>query len=492
MNGLDWLTRLSWQLSWWDALALLQIALVALSLPSVLLERRGRPQSAVAWVLVLTTLPIVGLICWWAIGRRHLQRRRRKKRRATTQLAKHLDTLSVARPPLPTARWTQLDSARLPAEEAEWAYDPVDGNRVELLCNGREAFPAMESLIENASDHIHLLFYIWQPDATGRRFRDLLCERARHGVQVRVLLDAVGSYWALRNFMDPLREAGGKVVAFSRPVFLRWKLELNFRNHRKLILADGREAILGGFNIGDEYHGMWRDTAVHLIGPVVDQLQEIFADDWMFATAGDDFVQPSHFGGWQNSSASAHTESGEAACQLIASGPHTRLNLTLEALLIAVTQAQQRIWLTTPYFVPNQLLLGALRSAVLRGVDVQVLVPARNDSWLVALASRSYYPELLRAGVKIWEYLPTILHAKTAIFDEQVALVGSANLDNRSFRLNFELSSFFRDPQTTQDLATMFVQDLQQSRAVSLDEVDASSSWRRLAEAVAHLMSPLL
>ncbi len=491
----------TWQWGWWSLLAI-EMLLVAISIPSVLLKRSGKPQAAISWVMILILLPFVGFFFWWAIGRRHLVRRQRKRRRTAATMAERIDHLQSNLPTPAEPTWALLDPSRLPPEEATWAFEPTAENCVRMLVDAEEVYPAIEQLIHSAEHHIHLLFYIWEPDATGRRFRDLLAQRAREGVAVRVLLDAVGSARSRRRFMDPLREAGAEVAAFSPPVLLRRRLELNFRNHRKLVVADSRAAIVGGLNIGDEYVDNWRDTAVSLEGAAVDQLQEVFAEDWFYAT-NSDFTTTDYFGGWHEG-VGDEVDNGlansvgngdvcrQATCQLVPSGPHTEMNLTRECFFIAITQATGRVYLTTPYFIPEPSIQAALQSAVLRGVDVRILVPAHSDSPLVALAGRSYYRELLRSGVRIYEYQPAILHAKTAVVDDHVSFVGSANMDIRSFRLNFELSCFLYNAQLNADLARQFEIDLSLSRELQLSEVEDTSLPRRLAESTAHLLSPLL
>ncbi len=472
----------------WGTLVAATYVLALISIPSVLLKRQGRPQAALGWVLVLFSLPVLGLLLWWAIGRRHLVRRRRKKQRATKQLAQRINTLQNDDGSTPTRAWEILPIRHLPPEDAEWVYPPTRNNQVQLLVDAEQAYPAMERLIREARHHIHLLFYIWNADATGRRFRDLLIERARAGIQVRVLYDAIGSSGIRRRFMDDLRSAGGEAVAFMPPRILRRRrLELNFRNHRKLVLADGRAAVVGGLNLGDEYTQHWRDTAIELEGPTVDQLQELFADDWYFATKRD-FLTADHFGGWREACSTQDT----VDVGLVASGPHTTYNFTHEAFFIAINGAQQRIWLTTPYFVPSETIMAAFHSAAIRGVDVRLLVPLRGDQRLVDLASRSYYPELLRAGVRIFQYQPGILHSKTAIFDDHLVSVGSANVDIRSFRLNFEVGCFIKSDAFCQQLSNLFEIDMAKSRELMHDDLARSSTLTRLTESVAHLLSPLL
>lgn len=482
--------ELAWEILWSPWLVAATYVLALLSIPSVLLARRGRPQAALSWLLLLLLLPVLGLFLWWAIGRKHLVRRRRKRRQAAEQISRRLTELQTELPTPPHADWGLMPIKRLPAEEAEWVFPPTTSNRVHLLVDSNEAYPAVEKMIRDATDHVHVLFYIWEADDTGRRFRDLLIDKARGGVEVRVLLDAVGSQGASGRFMDPLRAAGGEVVAFMPPVVFRRSLELNFRNHRKLVLVDGRRAIIGGLNIGDEYLHGWHDSALQLEGPVVDQLQEVFTDDWHFAK-GKEFELAEHFGRWAKFDEEG-TGYAPAVCGVVASGPHTELNMMHEAFFMAINAATQRIWLTTPYFIPDLTILAALRTAVFRGVDVRLLVPEQSDNRLVKMASRSYYPELLRSGVRIFEYADGILHAKTAVLDDDMSIVGSANVDIRSFRLNFELNCIVKNVALARRLAELFEQDMGHSREVTCESLERSSYVSRLCEAAAHLMSPLL
>ena len=481
-----------WQANAWAMFAGGIFLLALLSIPSVLLQRRGRPQAALGWVLVLFFLPLLGLFLWWAIGRRHLVRRRRKRRLAAAKLSRHLTELRAELPSARDADWAMMSLGNLPPEEAEWVFVPTAGNRVELMVDAQQAYPAIERMIREATHHVHVLFYIWRNDATGRHFRDLLVEKAREGVEVRLLVDAVGSLHVRRGgFMEPLREAGGKVASFMPPRLFKRSLELNFRNHRKILVADGRRALVGGLNIGDEYREAWHDTAVTIEGPAVDQLQEVFADDWHFAT-GEDFAQARYFAGGSTPGDESAESCERAICEIVASGPHTEFNLTREMFFVALNSAQARIWITTPYFIPDPAISAALRSALFRGVDVRILVPARGDHLLVDFASRSFYPDLLRSDVRIFQYGGAMLHAKTVVLDDDQSIVGSANMDIRSFRLNFEVSCFVKCRDLTSQLASLFEGDLGKSHEILLADVEQTSYVRRLGEAVAHLLSPML
>lgn len=479
--------------AWWTwsytLLSIVAYVLALFSVPSVLIKRQGRPQAALSWVLILFLLPLVGLFFWWLIGRQHLQRKRRKRRMATQRRAERFSSVAESLPTVPEAHWDVLPVRRLPEPESEWFFPPTRDNLIRHLVNAEEAYPAMEETIRSARRYVHVMFYIWQNDETGRYFRDLLVEKARGGVEVRLLIDAVGTYTLRRGFMRPLVEAGARVATFSPVSFLRRSLEVNFRNHRKLVLADGGEAIVGGLNIGDEYRHQWQDIALAIRGPAVDHLQEIFADDWYYTTA-EDFMDRKYFGDWHGGDASGEVHS--ALCGVVASGPHTQVNLMHEAFFIAISRARERIRITTPYFVPDQAILAALRTAAFRGVDVRIIVPQKSDSWLTTYAGRSYYPDLLRAGVRMFEYGGAFLHTKLALMDQSLTIVGSANMDVRSFRLNFELGCFVDSAPLAADLDRLFNRYVASSREIFLQDVENKPYLARLGESAAHLASPLL
>ncbi|RMH41070.1 MAG: cardiolipin synthase [Deltaproteobacteria bacterium] len=470
---------------WWAVLQLGSTALAVASIPSVLLRRRGRPMAALSWILVLVALPVLGVALWWLLGRMHLERQRRRRRRAHERLAPAL-TAVRDRVRAPAAR-PVLGFCRLPDHLRRGIFPASAGNRCRLLVDATTAYPEMERAIEAARHHVHALFYIWRDDATGRRFRDLLCAKAREGVEVRALYDGIGSLGLSHAYKRALRDAGVQVATFLPLGVRTLRAALNFRNHRKILVVDAERAFVGGINIGDEYTRDWHDLAVELRGPVVDQLQEVFADDWHYA-AREDLASADYFG------KSPAVDGADAAeCAVIASGPDfPAYNPTHEALFAAVVTAQSRLWIMTPYFVPGPALMAALRSAAFRGVDVRLYLPRRSDVRLVEMAARSYYPDLLDAGIRVFEYLPGFLHAKAAIVDESLAFLGSANLDARSFRLNFEASCFVTSASFVAQLAAMMAADEARCSEITRDYLAAQPAARQIVDAAAHLLSPLL
>ena len=481
------LINLGWDLTWWTFLLGAAELLALSTIPSVLIQRRGQPVSALAWTLGLVALPFAGVILWWGIGRSHLVRKRRRKVFAHWKVSRGFASLRPRRRVLsPETLDKLLAIKRLPAREAIGVFPPVSGNAVEVLPDGATTYAAIERIIEGASHHLHLLFYTWEPDSVGQRFRELLVKKARAGVQVRLLCDAVGSSALKESFMEPLQHAGGKVAFFGRTRLTRRSLTVNFRNHRKMALADGRVAYMGGLNIGEAYTRDWKDLGLLLKGPVVAHLQEVFADDWYFCTR-ENLAEPDYVPDEVEAE-----EAGRTVCRIIAGGPDSTYNATHDAFFIAITQARQRIFISTPYLAPGQAIQAALRTAAYRGVDVRLLVPRRSDVRLAQLAGRSYYPSLLAGGIRIFEYLPAVLHGKQWIFDDDLSVAGSANLDNRSFKLNFEASCFILGRDVNERLASIFLEDLEQSEEVTRRDLAKVSRWQQLKEAAMNLFSPLL
>jgi cardiolipin synthase len=358
---------------------------------------------------------------------------------------------------------------------------------ITVLGGGKECFDAMEEAIRGAKHHVHVLYYIFEADRTGTRIRDALVARAKEGVNVRFLTDAVGTELP-RRFLRPLREAGVEYARFN-PIALGSLLpHIHLRNHRKVLIVDGRIGFLGGINVGDEYDASvtkrdaFRDTHLRIEGAAVRELQFTFLEDWLFSTGRmikDKGMFPP-----------AEPDENQAAI-IVPSGPDQEWESIEHVYLTAITQADERIELTTPYFVPDDSVRMALTAAALRGVRLEIIVPHKSDSRVVTAAARSYFDELLRAGAHIYEY-PRMVHAKTMVVDGKVGIVGSANLDNRSFRLNFEVSALFYDQAALADLGRLFEADKRKCSHITLKSRSRLALPWRLAEASARLLSPLL
>lgn len=494
----------------------------------VVLERR-RPTATVALLFALIFVPLVGLFVYIVLARRLRQRRDSKARRVVKPLEASRDFLVADSVPTDATDATRgliklaLGTAAAPLR---WA------TAVRLLSDPKAMFDAMGDVIDRAQQTLHLLFYIWRDDETGRAMVMRLAARARAGVRVRVLLDHLGSFSVNEEYFRPLLDAGGELAWFGRLRFpwRPWRSSMNFRNHRKLLVADGEHGFIGGVNIGDEYAGRgpgnagWRDVMVEITGDAVFGLDAVFLDDWLAAcgqvvdadgirvdalrsidarrpvprrlvtpTAQERERKLREHDPW-GGLGKRHGVVGNALVQIIPSGPDAPAGDAIATQVVAaIATANDRVWLVTPYFVPDEPLLMALRIAALRGVDVRIIMPTAklNDSRLVAYAAASHYDELLDAGVRIFEYGAGMLHAKYAVFDLS-SLVGSANMDVRSFHLNYEIVAMFYDPAVTAAMVGRFSEDLASSREITAVERETLSWPRRIAEAAARVTSPLL
>jgi cardiolipin synthase len=465
---------------------LLGADLLALAtIPSVLVQRRERPLAALSWVITLLAIPFGGVVGWWLLGRTHLLRRVRKRQRSVQRMdAEHteapprpLEIPRVIREVLPFAlngdrRWS------------EGVFHPAEATDVRVLDSGTEAFPAIEAAISGARTEIRALYYIWQTDETGRRIAERMAERARAGVKVRILVDGVGSRSFLRELAKPLRAAGVDVAGFLPADFRPWAPTFNFRNHRKLLLMDGGVGFIGGMNIGREYEREWGDQCVQLQGRVLENLDAVFQEDWLFVTNRPLGEMPRPAG--------SEPTAATALCTVIASGPDRVEHRVRDSFFLAVTNARRRVWLTSPYFIPDASLIDALRAAALRGLDVRILTPRQNDVWLAALASRSCHGQLKRAGARIFEYLPRFLHTKNLIVDDELSIVGSANVDARSFRLNFELTCFITSVEVNATLASIFESYCLESAEISRVDLERKGVVIKCLESGANILSPLL
>ena len=467
-------------------------ALTFILIPVVLLQRKPAV-STVAWMLAIVFMPYVGAVLFLLLGARRVPRKVRKKLRSDRGLAPGLDDLDDVLEPFDVMKdlgRVHVHHHGVMALAARMSESPpLHANQVDVMAEVNETYDRMEEALRSARHHAHLEYYVWQPDDTGRRFRDIVAAKAREGIEVRILLDAFGSFNLDDEFLLPLEEAGVQVAWFL-PLRLLWPgRRLNLRNHRKSMIVDGRVGFTGGVNIGDEYVGRlarwgpWRDTHMRLQGPVVHQLQQVFVEDWYFAT-DEELTRPDYF--------PAPEPSGDHVAQIIASGPTRRVDVIHDIFFAAITSAQQRVLITTPYFIPTEAITTALATASRRGVDVRLLLPGRSNQRLVLHAGRSYYEELLDAGVTIYEYTAGILHAKVTVVDGRVAIVGSANMDTRSFRLNFEMDAILYGSSVASHLENIFYSDLHQAVRILPAEFRSRGLVRRLAESVARLLSPVL
>jgi len=447
----------------------------------IILQKR-EPAATLSWVLSLSLLPYLGFIIYFLLGPQKIKRQQLRRHQSRTGL----DTYETYCPA--DADCTELALLA----QSTTGLPPSTATRVQLLVDGAATYDAILDAIAQAENHVHLEYYILTPGRCGTLVRDALVERARQGVKVRLLLDAVGSSAIGSRFLKPLLDAGGECAWFHptrlRPFKRPW---FNLRTHRKIVVIDGRLAFTGGINITEDQDerrnpNAYRDLHLRIEGEVVRNIQQVFVEDWVYATG----QQRRHFQGTRLWSAPENDVAGAIAAQVLVSGPDSAWEPIHRLHVGAIHEARRRVWLVTPYFVPGEAARMALTSAALGGLDVRLLVPKLSDSRLVTWAARSYFDELLAAGVKVHEYGPRIMHSKVLLCDDQLALIGSANFDHRSFRLNFELSMLFRDAGLTATLAQWLEGEFAIAQAV---EPAQRTFWRhRLPEAMARLLSPLL
>jgi cardiolipin synthase A/B len=390
---------------------------------------------------------------------------------------------------------TDIFSRHLALEEAIVGSPLTTGNQVLLLQDGPATYQAMLSAILAAQDHIHMETYILDEDEVGERFAQALLDKQQQGVQVRLIRDSVGTLGTPRAFFQRLVDSGIQVLEFNpiNPMAVRKEWLLNQRDHRKLLIVDGRVAFLGGINISSVYSGSsfslpsrmrpqgdttWRDTDLQLEGPVVAELQKLFLATWA-AQNGDRLGQQNHF--------PAPVSAGKQVVRVIASSPEEPYSLIYATLLSAIGSAESSVYLTNAYFVPDPQLLAALVAAAGRGVDVKLILPSQTDSWLVFHAGRVYYDHLLRSGVRIYERQGVILHSKTVLIDRVWTTVGSTNLDWRSFLHNHELNAVVLGAEFGQQVQEMFNKDLAASDEIVLEQWRRRSLDLRLKEAFARL-----
>lgn len=469
--------------SWLWGTALLSIYLLGIVSAVMALMSSRTSQGAIAWIISLLTFPYIAVPAYWFFGRP----------RFYGYVSARGERDSVLRQVLNRYRSNMLPycspslTADIQAVEQLAMMPLTQQNHAELLIDGKATFESLFAGIDRAKHYVLIQFFIVRNDALGRRLQHHLEQAARRGVRVYFLYDEVGSRKLDEGYLKDLSDLGINVSAFRSSRGFKHPFQLNFRNHRKVLVVDGEQGWLGGFNVGVEYlgessrHGPWRDTHLRLEGPSVLGLQEAFWEDWHWATGEVINLQ------WQPVAMSAPSHD----VVIVPSGPADRLDTASLLVQSLIHSANERLWVTSPYFVPDQGVQDALRLAAMRGVDVRVMIPERPDHLLVFLSAFSFLPDMLRAGVKIYRYLPGFLHQKTILVDNSAATIGTINLDNRSFRLNFEITAFIPSPEFAAQVRLMLEEDFTQCRRVSLDEIQQRPLWKKVISRAAYLMSPV-
>ena len=470
--------------AWWRwVILVLFYAVGVLHMVHALMHVRTS-QGAIAWVLSLLMVPFVAIPLYWLLGRRRFSReiggRRAKDSRLAALAVGMMERLRRYEVDIPD------DDAFERAARILGGLPFTRGNRLELLIDGEETFDNIFETIRSAKRHLCVNFFIVKSDTLGIRFQQALIERARAGVRVFFLFDEFGSYKLPRRYLRELKAAGVECHSFGVNRFWWSRLQLNFRNHRKIVVADGEVALIGGLNVGDEYLGRdarfggWRDTHLAMRGPVVQAVQLVFLEDWFWASNSMPELD------WET-----RLEETDQIAAVIPTGPADPADSWQLVVAEAANTSRQKLWIASPYFVPDEGVLTALQAAAIRGVDVRILIPERADHLLVWLSAFSYFEESIPYGVRIFRYQRGFLHQKVMLVDHRLATVGSANLDNRSFRLNFEITGFSPDPAFVDAVARMLEADFEASVEALVEDFSAKPFLFRAACRVARLMAPI-
>ncbi len=453
--------------------------------------------KTLAYLLLAIFAPIVGLIFYFSFGINYRKRKMySKKIIEDEELVKKLED-SI----LKYSQTTFIEGDDAVRSNKELAFmlvkdkhSPLTANNaVKLLINGEMKFPEVLSALESAKHHIHIEYYIYEDDEIGQKIEEVLIRKAKEGVEVRFIYDDFGSRSIRRKLVPRLKAAGVQAFAFHEIIFIAFANRLNYRNHRKIIIVDGLTGFVGGINVSDRYINkensptFWRDTHLRIDGPGVQYLQTLFIADWNFCA--NDNLEPNSLYFPERSSI---PKFGDKVVQIAASGPDCDTSTILFSMLQVIYGAQEEIFISTPYFIPGESIMNALVVSALGGLRVKLLVPYDSDSVFVNAAARSYYIELLNAGVEIYLYQKGFMHAKTMIADRKISVVGTANMDHRSFDLNFEVNAIVYDKDFANELRATFIHDLEDSIKIDQLEWENRPVYRKLLNKIARLVSPML
>jgi len=456
------------------------IIIFALNIAVVVLTQHRRPTETLAWILVLYFLPIVGILLYYFFGVPAMNRSLISKER--------LDELKENTEPYRSKDLEEKACRLIPLLEKVNRACPVGGNSVKTFTVCGDMFEAMKQDIQAARHHVHMEFFMIESDVVGNAFADILIEKVKQGVEVRLMYDAAACIQVPRRFFKRMKEGGVQVEAFS-PIFPHLSPFSNYRNHRKVLVVDGVIGYVGGMNLAERYlvginGGVWRDTHVRIEGPAVTELQTTFLTDWQFA--GDEWVHGKAYYPEQSNA-------GNLLMQVVTSNPTSKWRVMDLSYSEIIYRANDYVYLQSPYFVPSEAIRKALYAAALSGVDVRVMIPSSPDKgWIVIHASRWYIEPMLDAGVRVFFYDNGYLHAKTIVADDKVATVGSVNIDHRSISQSFEVTAFIYDNEVANQQKQVFLDDLKYCHEIKLEEWRKRSKWGRLKESICRLGAPIL
>jgi len=479
----------------WYILGAIYIAVVIVVCFRILYDTESTSKTF-AYLLVTIMLPGIGMIIYFAVGANY-----RKNRLYSKKIVKDNKLFDHIRQNIEIESEKSLETgeeevvshkklARLLLND----NSPLTGNnKVKLLLNGENKFPEVLEALKGAKNHIHVEYYIFENDHIGNQIKEILIQKAKEGVKVRFIYDDFGSRSIRHNIVKELIAGGVEAYPFFKIFFIALSNRTNYRNHRKIIVIDGCTGFVGGINVSDRYINkpennnpvFWRDTSVRIDGPGVFYLQYLFICDWNFA-ADTQLPDPTRF------FCNTKSKGGTAVVQMAASGPDSSTPTIMLSLMEVFGMAKEEILITTPYFIPGETMLDAINMACLSGVKVKLLVPHHSDSFIVNAAARSYYASILDCGVDIYLYNKGFVHAKTIVADGELAIVGTANMDHRSFELNFEVNSMIYDKEIAQQLRQAFLDDIKDADLINPERWKKRTLFKQLPEKLCRLFSPLL
>jgi cardiolipin synthase len=467
---------------------LFEILGILSSIHAVLQPRTS--QGAIAWIVCLIALPVVAVPAYWIFGRSRFNGYVTAWRDASLNIGEDVKILRQQFQPYLVESATVFPEYEAVKKLSSFQF--TRGNEVKLLIDGEATFESLHAGIDSAKSYILFQFYIIRSDDTGNHFKQQLARKAAEGVEVYVLYDELGSSSIDSKKILELSESGIRIIPFNTRKGVRNRFQLNFRNHRKIVVVDGISAWVGGLNIGDDYLGKhkklspWRDTHLFINGPAALMAQAIFLSDWHWASS--EFLQGLS---WEPKPQA--WPAGEGTHVLIlGSGPADEYETASLFFTNALNLASKRIWIATPYFIPDEATMVALRLALLKGIDVRILTPALNDNWFVRHASNVYLSYLSQMGAKIYFYQKGFMHQKVMLVDDEYSLVGTVNFDNRSFRLNFEVTAAIADREFATEIESMLLDDFSVSSELTEYRLDDQSLWERLKARASALLAPVL
>ncbi|WP_439152484.1 cardiolipin synthase [Winogradskyella sp.] len=464
---------------------------LALSAVVTILFKKLNPTKTLSYIIVLLVFPFLGLLVYYLFGQEYRKSKIFSRKNVLNQSVVkqiqnefELDIKTIEKVDELLEEKSKLIPLLYNSEKSKLTVK----NEVELIKNGDDKFKLLLKDLKNAKHHIHLEYFIIKEDSIGSEVLNVLCETAKAGLRVKIVIDDVGSSISSK-MKRKLKESGVEVFSFMPVLFSRFTGQMNYRDHRKIIVIDGKIGYVGGINISDNYVNAnndryWRDTHIRIEGEAVRQLQILFFTTWDFVSDGDLEILEEHF--------PKHTCKENVPLQIAASGPDTDWSNIMESIFVAITNAEDFIYITTPYFIPNDEIVTALQVAARSNIEVKLIVPKNSDSWVAEYATNSYLERLLEAGVEVYQYTKGFVHAKTMVVDGVFSSVGTANMDYRSFNINFEVNALLYNKEFGDQLVDMFNTDLKDTTQLDLENWKQRSKRIKFIEAMARLAAPLL